>query len=137
MEGREINKCILKEVCLNENVSITVVRDDFIEGGTKIRGLLSFFKEKSASEFVYPSPAFGAAQIAIAYACKYLNKKAVIFVAKRKFLHENTLKAQENGAKIVQVEHGRLIVIKKRASDYVCESKETRCLLPWGLAGEF
>ena len=64
--------------------NIIVVRDDFLEGGTKMRFILPYLQKRNEKEFVYASPAFGYAQVALSACCKLLGKKAVIFTAKRK-----------------------------------------------------
>ena len=46
---------------------IHVVRDDHIPGGTKRRVLEPLVAKSAGTEFVYASPAYGYAQIALAY----------------------------------------------------------------------
>lgn len=76
--------------------------------------------------YVYATPAYGYAQIALAYAAK-----ATLFVAKRARLHPRTQRALANGANVVEVEFGRLSVTQARAREF-CSINNAR-LLPWGL----
>lgn len=109
-----------------------VVRDDLYTGGTKARALPHVLEALEAREFVYPSPAYGYAQVALAAACSSLRLKATVFVAKRKKFHERTQEAFDLGANVVEVPYGYLSVVKKRARDYAQE-KDGAVLLPWGL----
>ena len=62
--------------------SITVVRDDYLNGGTKQRAIIPFLMEKKEfgfHEFVYASPFSGYAQIALAYSCSAVDLDCVIF----------------------------------------------------------
>jgi hypothetical protein len=120
--------------------TVHVVREDLLSGGSKVRGLIPYMKEvlkknPNIKEFVYSSPAYGFAQVAISVAAAFLGVKAVIFVAARKEMHPNTKLAQQNGASIKEVPYGYLVVVKKHASDYV-QADPRRYLLPWGLATE-
>ena len=82
----------LPDLVLEEREGFIIVRDDLLPGGTKRRvaGVLL----KGAEEFVYASPAYGYAQIALAYACKDADKRATIFTAKRKVLAPRSLQAK-------------------------------------------
>jgi hypothetical protein len=112
-----------------EHDGFLVVRDDYIAGGTKRRALPALMQE--GAEFVYASPVYGYAQIALAYAAQALAKQATIFCAKRAELHERTREANAAGARIVQVPHGRLNVIQARAREYCAHNGAV--LLPFGL----
>ena len=115
---------------ITKHGDLFVVRDDLVPGGTKARAL-PVALPSGIEEFVYPSPAFGYAQIALSVAARELGKRATVFVAKRKTLHPRTREAYLNGAKIVQVPHGYLSNVTAKARAYA----ETvgACLLPWGL----
>jgi len=95
-----------------------VVRDDLLPGGTKVRYLEPLVAKLPTETFIYASPAYGYAQIALAHAAKLHGKKAVIFVAKRNAMHPRTLEAKAAGAEIHEVEHGYLSVVQARARDY-------------------
>jgi len=110
---------------------LLVVRDDKIEGGTKRRAMLSVLPEMGAREFVYASPAYGYAQMALAYACRDLGFRATVFVAKRGEPHARTLEARRAGAKIVQVPHGYLSNVQAKARAY--SEAVGAALVPFGL----
>lgn len=95
-----------------------IVRDDYLPGGTKQRGLIPYLLNHPGNEFVYASPVYGYAQIALAISARTAGKRATVFTAKRKTPHPLTLKAYQLGAKIIQVPYGYLNVVQKRAKDY-------------------
>jgi len=107
-----------------------VVRDDLLPGGTKVRAIHLLFDEQE--EYVYAGPCRGYAQVALAYACKTHGKRATLFCAKRKVLHERTAEAVAAGATICQVENGYLNVVKARAATYCRDNGAV--LLPFGLS---
>ena len=107
-----------------------IVRDDLFPGGTKAR-VLPFLLDPGAAEYVYASPAYGYAQIALAYAAASMARRATVFVAKRLTLHARTQEAQRAGAKIVQVPYGYLSVVSARARDYARSAGAS--LLPFGM----
>lgn len=113
---------------IEEHSGILVVRDDVIPGGTKRRVLDNLLV--GADEFVYASPAFGYAQVALAYACAAQGLRATIFTAKRKQLHARTLEAREAGAKIVLVPTGYLSNVQAKARAYAVASGAV--LMPFG-----
>lgn len=108
---------------------VVVVRDDLLPGGTKSRVLPHLLT--GAAEFVYASPAYGYAQVALAYACRAAGYGATIFTAKRGRLHARTLEAKEAGAKIVLVPHGYLSNVQAKARAYAAAVGAK--LLPFGL----
>jgi len=95
---------------------VYVVRDDLVRGGTKARVIGQFLH--GASEWVYASPAYGYAQVALAHTAVSMGKRATVFVAKRKELHPRTAEAKAAGAKIVQVPHGYLSNVQAKARAY-------------------
>jgi len=107
-----------------------VVRDDLLPGGTKQR-VLPLFLDGAYSEYVYASPAYGYAQIALAHSCAGMGKQATVFVAKRSQLHPRTADAKRAGAKIVQVPYGYLSNVRAKAMAYA--DAAGACVLPWGL----
>jgi hypothetical protein len=114
---------------LEQHAGITVVRDDLFPGGTKARILPPLLQ--GAREFVYCTPAYGYAQLALAYAAADASVKATIFCAARKQLHARTLEAQRLGARVLQVPAGYMTVVRARARQY-CAVSQAR-LLPFGL----
>lgn len=108
-----------------------VVRDDFLQGGSKMRYMLPLIAEMAEHEIVYASPAVGYAQMALAHCCKILGKQAVVFVAKRKQPHPRTMAAKAAGAKVFQVPHGYLTVVQARAKKYALDTGAK--IIPWGV----
>lgn len=109
-----------------------VVRDDLLPGGTKRRILERVLADHPAREFVYGSPCYGFAQIALAHAAKAVGKKATVYVAGRKQMHPRTKAAQDAGAEILEVaKAGYLAVVQKRARDLAAD--RGACFLPLGL----
>lgn len=106
-----------------------VLRDDLIPGGTKRCYVDELFRP--GVEYVYATPAYGGAQIAIAHAARINSSRATIFVAKRKSLHPRTVQANEAGAKIIQVPFGYLSNVQSKARAY-CQ-KYKAVLLPFGM----
>lgn len=95
---------------------ILVVRDDLIEGGSKVRvapGLLD-----SAEEWVFAGPAQGHAQLALAIACERTGKRGVFFTAARKTPLPLTVQAMSHGLKVVFVPYGRMSNVQAKARAY-------------------
>lgn len=119
---------------------ITVVRDDLLGYGTKIRGIDYLIghdpANKNVKEWVFGScPATGYAQISLPHVCGKYDKKAVLFMAKRSMdkLHDYQKRGIELGTIYHWVDNGMLPVTQKRARDYVEEKPEERRVLPLGL----
>lgn len=108
---------------------VLVVRDDLIAGGTKVRALPALLA--GAREFVYASPVYGYAQIALAHAAMRAGVRATVFCAERRQRHPRTLEAARAGARIVEVPVGYMSVVRARAGAY-CAVSGAR-LLPFGL----
>lgn len=96
-----------------------ILRDDAIPGGTKRRALSRMLR--AGEEYVYAGPAYGYAQLALAYAADDANADATVFVAKRGELHPRTSEAAKAGAKVVQIPHGYLSNVQAKAKQY-CEA---------------
>lgn len=125
-----IAPAVVEQVGISRGRSLTVVRDDLLEGGSKRRVLPSLFEEWPEDEFVFGGPAQGYAQVALAYSATAVGKRSTYFVAERRQLHPLTAEARAAGAKIVQVRAGRLSVVQARARAY-CEETGAR-FLPLG-----
>lgn len=106
-----------------------VVRDDLLPGGTKRRALAGMIEP--GREYVYASPVYGYAQIAIAITCAEVGANATIFCAKRNTPHARTLEAIRAGAEIIEVPCGYLSVCRALASEYA--ARRASSLLPFGL----
>jgi hypothetical protein len=87
-----------------------VVRDDLLNGGTKMRAIMPLIEASPATEFVYASPAQGYAQVALALCAAAHGRRATIFTAKRKAPHPLTLRAKAAGAKVA-------VIVGKKDSD--------------------
>ena len=88
----------IDKLYIKNNISIKVVRDDIIPGGTKQRAINVLFKCKN-KEYIYAGPNTGYAQVALAYAGKKHNERVTIFLSKQKETLA-TKKARSLGAKI-------------------------------------
>lgn len=110
---------------------IRVVRDDLLAGGTKRRVLEPYMRSIGADAYVYASPAYGYAQIALAIAAQALGVRALIFTAARKVLHPLTQAARDHGAHIFRIPYGYMSHCKAKARAY-CEATGAH-LLPFGL----
>lgn len=131
-DGGQADPMAIPPLAIDEFNGIRVVRDDQVVGGTKRRALERILANHPASEFVYATPAYGFAQIALAWAAKAVGKKATIIVAARKQRHPRTQLAAEAGAEIVEVGKGAyLTVIQKRARDLAEE--RGAFLIPFGM----
>jgi hypothetical protein len=98
---------------------IYVLRDDLLPGGTKSILANEIVKQnKDKKEFVYASPVYGGFQIALSIYCKLYKKQAVIFCARHKIKHKNTLICKQLGAKIMEIYPGYLSVVQHRALEY-------------------
>jgi hypothetical protein len=115
-------------IIINHN-GINVVRDDLYPGGTKARVLDKALPTSKA--FVYASPVYGYAQIALAHICKSRGVEAHIFCAKRKYIHPRTQEAKLAGAVIHEIPCGYLSVVTARAREFSVTNGAS--LLPFGL----
>lgn len=102
---------------------ITVLRDDLIEGGTKVRVAPALLGE--SDEWVFAGPAQGYAQLALAIACEQAGKRAVFFTAARKTPHPLTAQAMRHGLRVVNVPYGRISNVQAKARAY-CEMTGAR-----------
>jgi threonine dehydratase len=111
-----------------------VVRDDLLPGSTKRRGLMAYVQQHSQyNEFVYASPCEGYAQLGLAHACHDLGRQATVFVPERsaRGLHLLSQQAEQLGANIIQVRHGRQSNLKFRAEEY-CRATKGAHLVAFG-----
>jgi len=108
-----------------------IIRDDYLSGGTKQRGMVPLMEHSNATEFVYAGPTTGYAQIALAYAAKLTGKNATIIVNKDKHMHPFTRKAFDFGANVIPIQHGHLQKIQAKAVSYV-NNRAYAELIPFG-----
>lgn len=122
----------LPEPVIERHGKVLVVRDDLLPGGTKRRFVYRFFNAQShVREWVYASPRFGYAQVAIPYACRDLGLKATIVIPKGQH-HPLTTEAIAVGANMIEVPMGFLTHTQHVAKKYA-EETEGAQLLPFGL----
>jgi hypothetical protein len=114
---------------IQEIDNVLVVRDDKLPGGTKRRALPVLMR--ASSEYVYASPVYGYAQVALAHVARESGKRATVFCAERRVRHARTLEAQAAGARIIEAPCGYMSVLKARARQYCAVSGAE--LLPFGL----
>lgn len=105
-----------------------VVRDDHLQGGTKLRYLADLFR--FYAHIVYATPAEGGAQLALAHAAKMYGGEATIFTAARAEAHPRTVQTSAAGADVRMVRPGYLSVVQKRAKDFATQTGAY--LLPFG-----
>lgn len=117
---------------ISEHAGVLVVRDDLIPGGTKARILPAMIE--AGREYVYASPAYGYAQVALAIVARQIGATATVFVAQRGALHPRTREARDAGARIVQIPYGYLSNVQAKARAYAAEADAE--LLPFGLDTE-
>lgn len=98
-----------------------ILRDDRLPGGTKRRVLPVMMSAAEQDEFVYGGPAAGYAQLAGAISAAAVGKRWTVFIAERSRWHPLTEAAAVNGARIVEVPHGRMSVVQARAREYAAE----------------
>jgi hypothetical protein len=70
----------LMNVACHTKITVNVVRDDLLLGGTKQRALVKLIESNLGfNEFVYAGPSSGFAQVALTISCLKLNKVVSFF----------------------------------------------------------
>lgn len=105
---------------LERHGEITVLRDDLLEGGTKLRFLP--FLCQGAGHVVYSGPFCGGAPLALSVYGKEAGVRVSLFYAARNALKPRQAKAKANGADLHLVPNGYTTVVQKRARDFADES---------------
>jgi hypothetical protein len=100
---------------------LTVVRDDLLEGGSKVR-FLPFLIPAGCRELVFGGPFCGGAPWALSVIGRELGIGVTLFYAKRNKLHWRQEAALENGATLFQIPAGRMAVVQHRARSYAAEA---------------
>ena len=111
--------------------TFNVIRDDYLTGGSKQRGMVPLLLNSPMSEFVYAGPNSGYAQIALAYAAQITKKNCTLFVAKTKRDHPCTIKAKQMGANVIRISKGYLENVRRAADKYVLNHSDAE-LVPFG-----
>jgi hypothetical protein len=109
---------VLSPPTVEDRDGLLIVRDDLLPGGTKVRFLADLFRSWPEHEFVYAGPTQGYAQVAMGHAAALTGKQATCFIAQRAHLHPRSAAARQAGARLVEVPHGRLSVVRARARAY-------------------
>jgi len=104
---------------LERHQGITVVRDDLIEGGSKLRFLPLI--TRGAAEIVFGGPFCGGAPLALSVLGKYSGQKITLFYAARAALHQRQQTALQNGATIYQVRPGYMTNVQAKARAYAAQ----------------
>src|SRR5215831_2443477 len=99
--------------------NITVVREDLVEGGSKIRFLPYLVGD--AAEVVFGGPFCGGAPYALSVWGRRKGVQITLFYAARRDLHPLQLLAAANGAAIHQVPFGYMTNVQAKAKAYARE----------------
>jgi hypothetical protein len=113
---------------LEEHEGTIVVREDLLDGGSKIRFLPHIVA--GAEHLVFGGPFCGGAPYALAVWGERMGVKVSLFYAKRGELHWRQRSAFRRGSEIYQVPAGRIAVVQKRARDFASSAGAT--FLPLG-----
>ena len=97
------NPAIIITPIKSNNKTFHVIRDDYLIGGTKQRGMVPLLEEIDKNIFIYAGPVYGYAQVALSYSAYLTHKKAVIFVEKLKNMFPLTRYAKSLGAYVHEV----------------------------------
>jgi hypothetical protein len=99
-----------------------VVRDDLLPGGTKRRFLTPLMQRWPEQEFVFGGPAYGYAQLALAWSARDVGKRATFFIAARSKPHPLSAQAAAVGCRFRPCRPGYLTVVQARAKTYAAET---------------
>jgi hypothetical protein len=99
---------------------VAVVRDDLLEGGSKVR-FLGALIPPGTSEVVYGGPFCGGAAVALSVLARDLGIRCTLFYAKRGALHERQRTALANGATLYQVPMGFMSHVQAKARRYAAD----------------
>ena len=113
-------------------ITVNVIRDDMLIGGTKQRAAYEFVCSRSENEIVYAGPATGFAQLALAFACCKAKKQFIGFMQGRQNgCFPITEKASTYGANIT-IYSCQLIDVQSKAEEYAA-THSNAFLCPFGL----
>jgi hypothetical protein len=122
----------LPPIVVQTIAGIKVVRDDLLPGGSKRRFAYSYMLAyPQVEQWIYASPRQGYGQVALAYACRDLGKKAIVYVPQGKRT-ELTLEAEMVGAEINEVPMGYLTNLNRKAKDRQGHGWDKIKLVPFG-----
>ena len=100
------------------NIKFKVFRDDYLIGGTKQRALVPLLQNIKKEKIIYAGPTQGYAQVALAYACKLMNKTAVLFLMKQRRSNLTNFALSFGSVKLCEVENGYLKKLQEEAKRY-------------------
>ena len=106
---------------LEEHAGVRVVRDDLLEGGSKVRFLPALIPD-GTREVVYGGPCCGGAPLALSVFGREAGVKVSLFYAKRGTLLPRQARALRNGAAIYQVPLGFMTNVQAKARAYAAEA---------------
>jgi len=105
---------------ITEHDGYKAIRDDLLDGGTKLRFLPHVVGD--ADHVVFGGPFAGGAPVSLSVLGRETGKRITIFYAWRKQLHPRMRRVQRNGAHLELVKPGYMTVVQKRARDYAQQS---------------
>ena len=101
--NNNLNPKVVIEERIYQDKPYKVVRDDLLPAGSKQRVMQDIFKSHPGG-LIYPGPANGFAQVALALGAKEFNSKVVILIPKMRPLTAQTILAAQLGAEIIEFE---------------------------------
>lgn len=122
-----------------DSCTVHVVRDDYLIGGTKQRGLAALLHAQphTVHEFIYAGPVFGFAQVALAHVAQLVGKQATLVVARQDDgkLKPLTARARGMGARLIEIPRpNSLKHVEAAAQEYYAgRPAGSAMLLPFGL----
>lgn len=123
---------VLHSPVLRNYGRFTVVRDDLLFGGSKMRWVYEICRASpEIQEWGYAGPAWGGASVAISAACFDLGLRSTHFQAWRKEQTERQKICAALGARIEQIKPGYLTNVRAKArADFA--GREDARLIKWG-----
>lgn len=97
----------------------SALRDDLLDGGTKLRFLPDVVGD--AEHIVFGAPFAGGAPVSLSVLGRETGKRISIFYAARKVLHPRMERVRRNGAQLHLVAPGYMTVVQKRARDFAAQ----------------
>lgn len=126
---------VLTSPVLRKYGRFSVVRDDLLFGGTKMRWVYDVARENpEVREWCFAGPAWGGASIATTSVCFDLGLRCTQFYAGRKLRTERQKICEALGARLVDIRPGYLTNVRAKARRDVAERSDAR-LIDWGVPG--
>lgn len=122
----------LREITHDNKKFILIDESDLI-GGSKQRVMSRMMRYLPENEIIYAGPKGGYAQIALAYCCRLIGKKATLFIdCDKNKLPPFTQNAARLGAAVHCIGASNIAGLQDAAKKYANENKNRR-ILPFGL----